>query len=272
MAIVLPNQGEKILLDLLLSIGMTMKLYKVDVTAGLTATQKEALTEASFTEATFSGYTSKALAGGFWATTASDPSTGIFAQQSWTRTVTGTTETIYGYYMTRTSDGKLLWFERFTGPVGMTTNGDILRVTPTITLEDDQEATVAARGVVGTPQILTAASSSYSATGATDFALNNVPVDGTRQYRVHLQSFWNMSAPTGNWYVYARMDGVNTLMMDIATNNLAGFISASALWLPDTATVNMVIYLSEIAGTTTLSFYADSTAPRQFWVEDVGPR
>jgi microcystin-dependent protein len=130
------NQGEEAFLDLILAVNYTLKLYQNNVESGLTETQKNALTESSFTEATFTGYSSKALTGGSWVTTPSDPSTGTYAQQTFTRTSTGTAQLIYGYYIVKTTGGALQWYEHFDGPVSIEFNGDALRVTPSITLDE----------------------------------------------------------------------------------------------------------------------------------------
>lgn len=130
MTIVIPNQGEEAFLDLLLSVGYTLRLFKNDVTV------TESVTESDFTEATFTGYVSKALTGGSWTTTAGDPSTGAYAMQSFTSTADQTPQDIYGYYVTLTSGGALRWFEKFGSPVTVQNDGDSIRITPQITLAD----------------------------------------------------------------------------------------------------------------------------------------
>lgn len=147
MTLVVVNQGEEQMLDLVLAVNYTLKLYTNDVTAGLTQDQIDALTEASFTAATFTGYADKALTGGSWTTSQENPSTGTYAQQTFTSTADQTEQLVYGYYVTRTLDGALVWFEEFDGPLSIAFNGDSIAVTPTITLDDDKEATVTARGV-----------------------------------------------------------------------------------------------------------------------------
>jgi len=136
MTLVVVDQAEKHFLDLILGVNYTLRLFKNDVTSGLTATQIDALTEASFTEADFVGYASKALTGGSWTTTAGNPCSGSYAQQTFTRTSTGTQQTVYGYYVTRTSGGALEWFEYFTAPVLIEFINEFITVTPRITLSD----------------------------------------------------------------------------------------------------------------------------------------
>jgi hypothetical protein len=111
--LIVPNAAEERFLDLILAVNYTLHLFKNDVTNGLSPSQIEALTEADFTEADFTGYSSKALTGGSWTTTAGAPCVGTYTQQSFTSTANQTQQTIYGYYVTRTSGGELEWFEYF---------------------------------------------------------------------------------------------------------------------------------------------------------------
>lgn len=139
MTLVVVNQAEEHFLDLILGVNYTLRLFKNDVTNGLTAGQIEALTEASFTEATFTGYASVAMTGGSWTTTPGDPCTGTYAAQSFTSTADQTAQTLYGYYVTRTSGGALQWFEEFTSPLDIEFDGEFIRVTPRMTLADTQD-------------------------------------------------------------------------------------------------------------------------------------
>lgn len=139
MTLVIVNQAEEHFLDLILSVNYTLHLFKNDVTNGLTAGQIEALTEADFTEADFTGYASVALTGGAWTTTPGDPCTGSYAAQSFTSSADQTAQTLYGYYVTRTSGGALEWFEEFTSPLEIEFDGEFIRVTPRMTLADTQD-------------------------------------------------------------------------------------------------------------------------------------
>ena len=136
MTLIVVDQAEKHFIDLVLAVGYTLRLYKNNVTAGLTQAQKDALTESSFTEATFTGYAARTLTGGSWTTGTGNPATGTYAQQSFASSADQSAQAIYGYYVTRTLDGKLEWFEPFTSPVTVQFNGDMILVTPAITLAD----------------------------------------------------------------------------------------------------------------------------------------
>lgn len=273
MPIVVPDAGEERMLDLILAVNMTMRLYRNDATAGLTAAQIEALTESDFTEANFTGYSAKALTGGSWTSTQDDPSTGTYAQQTWTRSATGTAQTIYGYSMHRTSDNALMWFEDFTGPITVDTSGDTIVVTPTITLDDDQEATVSARGVIGTPFSSTSSSSTYTSTGASDMSIASVPIDTTRVYRVHLHSAWGVSA-AARWLIELQENSVTIARMDDTTDlgsATSDVSSVSVLWYPTTATPTIRVYLTKVSGGN-FNFQGGAALPRYFWVEDAGAR
>lgn len=134
------NQGEEDWLDLVLAVNYTVRLFRTDVIAGLDSTQINALTEANFTEANFTGYSAVALTGGSWTTTAANPSTGTYAMQTFTRSSDGAPQTIYGYYITKTSGGRLQAFEYLNTPVVIEFGGEYIQVTPRITLADTVDA------------------------------------------------------------------------------------------------------------------------------------
>lgn len=136
MTLVVVDQGEEAFIDLITSINYTLRLYKTDVTDGLTASQIEALDENDFTEADFTGYSAATLTGGSWAITPGDPCVAVYAAQSFTSSADQTAQTLYGYYVTRTSDGALQWFEEFSSPLVIEFNEEFIRVTPRITLQD----------------------------------------------------------------------------------------------------------------------------------------
>jgi hypothetical protein len=109
MSTIVPDALELEVLNDLLASAMTLKLYSNNVTP------TGATTAAAFTEVTGGGYASKALTFANWSIVSGDPTTGTYnAVQTWTFTgATGGPGTIYGYYVTRDSDGKLMFAERF---------------------------------------------------------------------------------------------------------------------------------------------------------------
>ena len=89
---------------------------------------------ATYTEMSTLSYASKTLTKTSWSVA---PSSGIaaatYAQQTWTFTA-GTAVTIYGYYITDSTSGLLLWSEAFATPKVAQYSGDQLLITPQITL------------------------------------------------------------------------------------------------------------------------------------------
>lgn len=137
MTIIVLNQGEQAFLQNgVTGVAYTLRLYTNDVTAGLTATQIDALTEAAFTEATFAGYSGQTLNTGDWSITVGDPTQAVNLEKSFIRSSTGTAQSVRGIYVTRNSDAKAMWFEPFPGPVVVEFINDEIEYTPLITLDD----------------------------------------------------------------------------------------------------------------------------------------
>lgn len=85
----------------------------------------------TYTEATFAGYSAITLTGASW--TAPSAGATSYAQQTFTRSSTGATENIYGYYLTQVTSGILMWSERdAAAPAAMTNAGDNIKLTPAI--------------------------------------------------------------------------------------------------------------------------------------------
>ena len=109
MSLIVPDTIEVEVLTTALTPALTMKLYSNN------ATPAHDSSAASFTEVTGGGYAAKPLTFANWGIVAGDPSVATYnATQTWT--FTGPTTgpgTIYGYYVIRNSDGKLMWAERF---------------------------------------------------------------------------------------------------------------------------------------------------------------
>lgn len=135
MTIQVVDQGEGAFLTLITDVDMTLRLYSNNVLSGLSDVQIEALTEAAFTEANFAGYSAVSLTSA-WTVTQGNPSSAAQSEATFTRSSTGTAQSIYGYYLTRNSDSKLMWFEQFDGPLSIEFINDAVKVTPTITLDD----------------------------------------------------------------------------------------------------------------------------------------
>lgn len=134
MTLMVPDIGETMFLDNILKTttpeALTLKLYSnnYDCVEGSTAS--------NFTEATITGYASKALARATWgaAVSATGTSSSTYsAPQVFNFTGTGA---IVGYFLVGTTSGTLYWAERLYASTGQTfNNGDSLTITPKITLE-----------------------------------------------------------------------------------------------------------------------------------------
>lgn len=138
MALLMPNQGEVLTLEAIVNKtagqNLVLKLFKSNTTPG------DSDTEATYTEADFTGYSSITLTGANWTVTGGAPSEAAYAQQTFTSSATQTTQNIYGYYLVQVTSGKLVWAERFSdGPYPITNNGDIIKVTPKIQLKKQGE-------------------------------------------------------------------------------------------------------------------------------------
>ena len=132
MSIVFPTQGENMVLEMIVNKtapqNLVMRLFSSNTTPG------ETDTEATYTEATFSGYSAATLTGASWNAAASGQIT--YAQQTFACDNDSANENIYGYYCTQVTSGKLLYAERFTdAPYLVSNNGDQIKITPTITAE-----------------------------------------------------------------------------------------------------------------------------------------
>lgn len=129
MALNFPDVGENLALEMIVNKtapqNLVLKLYSSNTTPA------EGDTAATYTEATFSGYAAITLTGASWG--AASGGSIAYAQQTFTYT-TPTTNSIYGYFVIQTASGTLLYSERDAGaPFVITTTGDNIKVTPTIT-------------------------------------------------------------------------------------------------------------------------------------------
>lgn len=131
MTLVVPNQGETILLEALVAktAGQTLdlQLFKSNTTPA------EGDLEGTYTEADFTGYAEAALVAANWTVTGADPSHADYAQQTFTSTAGSQNQPVYGYMLKQATSGKLVWSERFSdGPYTIVNNGDNIKVTPKI--------------------------------------------------------------------------------------------------------------------------------------------
>lgn len=129
MAINVPDTGENLALEMIVNKtaaqNLVLKLYSNNITPSDTDTA------GTYTECTFTGYSAITLTGASWGSASAGSI--AYAQQTFTCSGAGS-ENVYGYYVVQSSSGTLLYSERGTGvPFTITTVGDNVKVTPTIT-------------------------------------------------------------------------------------------------------------------------------------------
>jgi len=135
MTLRIPNVGEGNMLEMIVNKTAPENLILRLFTSNTTPADTD--TTATYTEASFTGYTAKTLTGASWTVTPGTPSEAAYAQQTFASTASQTAATVYGYHVTQTTSTELMWAERFTdGPYVVTNNGDEIRVTPKLTLQD----------------------------------------------------------------------------------------------------------------------------------------
>jgi len=143
------NQGEQALLeDGLTGVAYDLRLYKTDVTAGLTAAQIDALDETDFTEATFTGYSAAAVGTGDWTITTGDPTVAVNVEKQFTSSANQTAQNIWGYYLTRSADGLAILFDQFPAPVVIEFLNDRIVVVPRVTLDDTEGSGLAVGDII----------------------------------------------------------------------------------------------------------------------------
>jgi len=129
MALNVPDVGENKIVEMVVNKtapeNLVLRLYSNNITPA------DSDTAATYTEATFAGYSAITLTGASWGAAAGGVTS--FAQQTFTRSSTGATENIYGYYVTQVTSGVLIWSERdAAAPAAMTNSGDNIKLTPTL--------------------------------------------------------------------------------------------------------------------------------------------
>jgi hypothetical protein len=123
-----PDVGENVILEAIVNKtapqNLVLRLFKNNITPA------DSDTAGTYTEAAFTGYSAITLTGASWG--AASGGTISFAQQTFTCSGTSS-ENIYGYYVTQTTSGILIWSERdASAPFAVANSGDALKVTPTI--------------------------------------------------------------------------------------------------------------------------------------------
>lgn len=85
-----------------------------------------------YSEADFAGYAQLILSGARWRILSGDRVAAIFPEQIFVNaTRRELAQEVFGYYVTQTKSGILMWAERFSdGPYAVGNEGDQIRVTP----------------------------------------------------------------------------------------------------------------------------------------------
>jgi hypothetical protein len=88
-----------------------------------------------YTEVSGNGYAEVTLTPADFVFSPGDPATAAYPQVTYT--FTGAAGNVYGYYVTRSSTGDLLLANRFSNaPINIANNGDEIRITLSITLNN----------------------------------------------------------------------------------------------------------------------------------------
>lgn len=134
MPLVLPNNGEGDILAAAVAKAAAENLVLRLYTSNTTPAETD--TTATYTEATFTGYAAITLTPASWVITEGAPSDATYPQQTFTSSADQAAQSVYGYYLTRVTSGRLAWAERFpNGPYVIANNGDNVKVTPKFTLD-----------------------------------------------------------------------------------------------------------------------------------------
>ena len=130
MPLVVPDAAELRALTYILTPNLTLRIF------GNNATPGPLSVSADFTEIAGGGYANVPLTFANWILVSGTPSVATYPKQTWTFTgVINAPGTIYGYYITRDSDGLLMWAERFPVAVVPFTPiaGSVVQITPRFT-------------------------------------------------------------------------------------------------------------------------------------------
>lgn len=142
MAFTMSNEGEAFLLNQMCGKVAAVNLRVHLIKAAMTVAQTDQYSTYSANLADFTGYASAALSTASWTVSAgsgtgtalANKAQASYAEQTFTMGTPGTTNTIYGYIITDTSNTTLIGAEAFTSSKAMLVNGDAIKITPILTL------------------------------------------------------------------------------------------------------------------------------------------
>jgi hypothetical protein len=133
MAVVFTNAAEQVALENFINKtapeNLVLRLYSDNQTPAKTDVVGD------YTEVSGNGYLAVTLTPNNFVMTPGDPSSAAYPQVTFA--FTGAAGNVYGYYVTRASTGDLMFANRFSNaPINIANNGDEIRITLTITLNN----------------------------------------------------------------------------------------------------------------------------------------
>lgn len=133
MAVVFTNAAEQVALENFINKtapeNLVLRLYSDNQTPAKTDVVGD------YTEVSGNGYSAATLTPASWVMTSGDPSSAAYPQVTFT--FSGAAGNVYGYYVTRATTGDLMFANRFSNaPINIANNGDEIRITLTITLNN----------------------------------------------------------------------------------------------------------------------------------------
>jgi hypothetical protein len=124
-----PNAGEVDILTQVLSIDHILELYSNNYTP------VEGSVVGNFTAATATGYAAETLSGGAWNVVSGDPTVGTHTSTK-TFTGTGVAQTVYGYFIRRTSNNVVRWARRFDTALTLGLGSPPINILAKVSLKD----------------------------------------------------------------------------------------------------------------------------------------
>lgn len=126
-----PNEGEKLIADVICKRDLTDRIADLELGLFTNAAPDETITHAGITEPTGTGYARISLTDASW-TGAADLRS--YAQQTFTGGAGGWTGDVKGYFVcTKGATKRLLFVELDGDPPGVIGEGDTYKVTPNVT-------------------------------------------------------------------------------------------------------------------------------------------
>lgn len=124
-------------------------------------------------------------------------------------------------------------------------------------------------GLMAAIQRFTTNNGPHSASGNTDFVFSSLSMLSTRTYKACLHTFWSR-ASAATWVLELTQDGTVIGEFDL-TDSDRDYCDSFIPFTTTTATHTYRVHVNEVSAGGDLTLVASSTAPRLFWIEDIGP-